>query len=47
MVITNNIDDQEAQAPSIQFCQPIEMYYPSEIKELVLKIATSGPHLTF
>ena len=31
-VITNNIDNQEARAPSIQFCQPIEMYNPSEIK---------------
>ena len=37
-VITNNSDDQEARAPSIRFCQPIEMYNlgPGEIKGFCL-----------
>ena len=47
IIIKNNIDDQEAQAPSIQFYQPIEMHSSGKIKGFVLKIVTSGPHLTF
>ena len=31
-VIKSNTDDQEDRAHSIQFCQPIEMYHPGEIK---------------
>ena len=38
--INNNIDDQEARAPSIRFCQLIE-------KGFVVKVATLDPHLTF
>ena len=46
-VINNNIDNQEAQAPSIRFCQLIKMYNLGEIKGFFPKVATSGPNLTF
>ena len=36
-LINNNIDNQEARAPSIRFCQLIEMFNPSEIKEFFPK----------
>ena len=36
-VINDNFDNQQARAPSIRFCQPIEMYNPGEIKQFCPK----------
>ena len=46
-LINNNIDNQEARAPSIRFCQPIEIITQAKLRGFVLKAAISGPHLNF
>ena len=46
-IINNNIDDQWAGPPQFNFCQSIKINNLAEIKGFYLKVAASGPHLTF
>ena len=47
-VITNNINNQVAPAPSIQiFANQFKSITRVKLRVLVLKVATSDPHLTF
>ena len=46
-VINNNIDEEGARAPSIQFCEPNKRIVRVKLIVFVLTVATSGPHLTF
>ena len=46
-VINNNIDDQEARAPQFNFFNQFKCMARVKLRVFVLKVATSGPHLTF
>ena len=46
-VINYNTDDRGPGPSKFNFCQSIKMYNPAEIRVFIIKVATTGSHLTF